>query len=158
MKYFIALISFFLIFSGCNQGEKNQETAEFVSLSQLSDHPESLTSETIIVKGMVTHVCKHGGQKMFLTNEAKDKKILVRVSQTIPEFDISLEGSTVEVTGKLITSIKKTDENNGNDSEEATENCPEETELKTENQNISGSTRLTYYVEAASFKEVSNEL
>lgn len=159
MKYLSIVAGVLFLFSSCTQQGKNLDNnlqeAKVVSLIKLVDEPESITSDIITVKGMVTHVCKHGGQKMFITNEGQDKNVLVRVSQSIPEFDIALEGSIVEVTGKLISSISVKEEKQ--DHEGDSEQCAVEKKVKSESGSASGAgnTEISYYIEAASFVEIT---
>jgi len=48
---------------------------------------------------MVTHICKHGGKKMFLVGENPDVKVVVFAGEAISEFPVELEGTKVKVFG-----------------------------------------------------------
>lgn len=78
---------------GNQKGDKEQvtvvETAEFINVA-----PE-LVGELVSIDGTVSHVCKHGGKKMFVG----DERIKIVVSEKIAAFDPVLTGSDVTVQG-----------------------------------------------------------
>ncbi len=159
MKKILILISVVLFITACNSNSTTQkQEIKSLTLEELSTQASELSDAIISVQGLVTHVCREGGQKMYLTDEEKNINILVRVSQSIPEFDIALEGSNVKVTGKVIVSMvdetameasqKEHMENAGMD-ETAKENCPTEEAME------EGKTAdITYYIEAAEYTEL----
>ncbi len=165
MKKVLAILVAALLIS-CNSTNKNDNTqsAEDVALENIDVKGGELTDHVVRVTGMVSHVCKHGGQKMFLTNSSQDVNLLVRVSKSIPEFDIALEGSNVEVTGKLIATMvneMESDHSEGemqeaNKAEGEPANCPTEEAMKAGAEGDECKTNVTYHVEATSFKELAS--
>lgn len=106
MKNLIIIFALsFLVFS-CKQtvtktegSATNTEEAISVTTDELLANTSQFVGKTVLVKGMVSHVCKHGGQKMFLVSSNPDKYLRINTGNEITEFPIDLEGSTVEVSG-----------------------------------------------------------
>ncbi len=60
---------------------------------------------------MVTHVCRHGGQKCFVLAEDGETQIRLVPGGDIDEFKIELEGSTLAVKGTLrVLAMEQADE------------------------------------------------
>jgi hypothetical protein len=51
------------------------------------------------ISGMVVHVCKHGGKKLFIVGEDPEKRVKITTSEKISVFEPELEGSTIAVSG-----------------------------------------------------------
>lgn len=159
MKHILILMMTATLLISCNSETKKDnatgKTVQTIEIENVTASAPDLVDETVKFSGLVTHVCKHGGQKMFLTDTAQKVTLLVRVGQSIPEFDIALEGSEVEITGKVVASVDEVEEGKGENHEEG-EDCAAEARMEEETQGVEGSTSITYYVEAASFKEIEN--
>ncbi|MCF8345756.1 MAG: OB-fold nucleic acid binding domain-containing protein [Bacteroidales bacterium] len=149
------LILFLALLIGCNSGNSNKddisEEISIVSAEELDNNASAFVDKPLKVTGLVTHVCKHGGQKMFITDETQNINLLVRVSQSIPEFDIALEGSTVEITGKMVATVTEEEESH----EEG--DCETESKMKAAEESKGTSTNITYHIEAASFREITDK-
>lgn len=69
-KIFAALASFAMILSisSCGSKSDNSSADEVVALSvdTVVANPEAFLGDTIVVEGVVSHLCKHGGKKAFL--------------------------------------------------------------------------------------------
>lgn len=157
MKKILSILVASLFLLSCNSSSKSSEEIKQITLEELVTSAADLKDEVVSFEGMVTHVCKHGGQKMFLTNEAQDIKLLVRVSSSIPEFDVALEGSNVKVTGKLIVSVVEVAdpaEHRGEGSEAEEEDCAFEADMENKIEEDTCNTNIEFHVEAASYKEL----
>lgn len=66
---------------------------------KFQDTAGELVGTEVEVQGMVVHVCKHGGKKMFLIGENPDVRIKITASEKVSAFKSELEGSTVYVKG-----------------------------------------------------------
>ncbi len=66
---------------------------------KFQDAAADLVGQEVEIEGMVVHVCKHGGKKMFLIGENPDIRIKITASDKVGVFDPELEGSTVHVNG-----------------------------------------------------------
>jgi hypothetical protein len=51
------------------------------------------------IQGMVVHVCKHGGKKLFIIGEDPEKRVKITTSDKVSVFQPELEGSTIWVKG-----------------------------------------------------------
>jgi hypothetical protein len=51
------------------------------------------------IQGMVVHVCKHGGKKLFIIGEDPEKRVKITTSDKVSVFVPELEGSTIMVKG-----------------------------------------------------------
>lgn len=105
----LVLISFFLVSASTlfAQGEMKsiQATASddsqitVVTAETFQDFAVNNIGEKVEVKGMVVHVCKHGGKKLFIIGEDPEKRVKITASESVSVFEPELEGSIVEVTG-----------------------------------------------------------
>ncbi|MEN8226041.1 MAG: hypothetical protein ABFS05_11855 [Bacteroidota bacterium] len=75
------------------------EEPKVVTLAEFKANAETLVGKEIILEGTVIHVCKHGGQKMFITADDPDVRIKITPGEEMAAFDTELEGSDVKVIG-----------------------------------------------------------
>lgn len=158
MKLTISTLVFVALLISCNsesgKSGKTNEEFKIIAIENLEASAEALGDNTIQTTGMVTHICRHGGQKLFLTDDTKEKHILVRTSSSIPEFDILLEGSTLEVTGKLVATVTDVTDHEGHAHSED-EECAAEAKMKENDGSDECTTTVTYHLEAISYKEIN---
>lgn len=102
----IACISILFVIAACTNNPAGNEIKDAsvpeavkTTPSDLLKSPEKYAGKTVLVEGLVTHVCRHGGQKLFITEKDSDKKIRITTGNNISEFDVALEGSEIEVQG-----------------------------------------------------------
>lgn len=162
MKNILTLAAIVAFIFGCNteKGKVDSTDVKKVEIATIEASASELENQTVQVTGMVLHVCKHGGQKMFLTNDSTETSLLVRVGPSIPEFDVALEGSNVEVTGKLVVSVvsnteeEHDGEGHGSVATSEPADCPTEEAMKAAGEGEECSTSISYHIEATSFKEI----
>ena len=70
-----------------------------VTVEELTASPVDFMDKEVAISGMVTHVCRHGGQKCFIVGEDGETQIRIVPSGDIDEFKIDLEGSDVAFKG-----------------------------------------------------------
>lgn len=70
-----------------------------VSLADFEANAESLVGKEVVLEGMVVHVCKHGGKKMFITADDPEVRIKITPGQESESFSPDLEGSEVKIRG-----------------------------------------------------------
>ena len=108
MQRILVWVLFALLAGSCNQatqkenaGSETTETQQIVSatIQELLAQPAEYNGKEVAITGMVTHVCKHGGQKCFVLDEDGETQIRIVPSGDIDEFQIDLEGSTVAFKG-----------------------------------------------------------
>jgi hypothetical protein len=108
-KLIYCIILLFII-AGCGtkqQGMNASDKAETVELSieQFIDSAGLYTDKEIMISGTVTHVCRRGGQRLFITDKETEESIMITTGENIPEFDISLEGNNIIITGFVMEEV-----------------------------------------------------
>jgi hypothetical protein len=99
--------------------EAIQERAAIISPEKFQDYAAENVGKDVEVKGMVVHVCKHGGKKMFIIGEDPEMRVKIDASDKVSFFKPELEGSTVVLTGTIQPIV----EEEVPDSEKATEDA-----------------------------------
>jgi hypothetical protein len=110
LKTLTVFVAALMAFSCTNkkQSEKKatenqkQEQTEVVKVTQVTNQPENFVDKKITVKGMVTHVCRHGGKKLHISASDSDQKLRIKAGENMSAFEREIEGSTVLATGKFI--------------------------------------------------------
>ena len=152
---FILIIMAFLVVS-CNQTTKKEgvnpeavqtETIVSATIVELLANPADYQDKEVAVSGMVTHVCRHGGQKCFIVAEDGETQIRIVPGGDIDEFKVEIEGSTVAFKGifRVQTAELTAEELEDYESKEHHE----------VEQSHSSAEKAEYFVEAVDFKEVT---
>jgi len=140
----------------CNQSVKTEgdkkeatKTEKIVSATviELLATPADYQDKEIAVSGMVTHVCRHGGQKCFIVADDGETQIRIVPGGDIDEFNIELEGSTVAFKGVFRVLNAELAEEHVEDHESKEHHVVE--------QSHSSAEKAEYFVEALDFKEVT---
>jgi hypothetical protein len=102
-KFFSLVLLLVLAVSCGRQSSKtvdlhDQEISEVTVEAVLAD-ASPFVEKTVAIKGTVVHVCRHGGQRLFIVGENGEDRFRITVGENISEFDIELEGSMIEVNG-----------------------------------------------------------
>ena len=88
---FIFLTS--LLFS-CNNSNQTNEGSDSdlvrVDMSEFYASADEFVDNKVIISGLVTHVCKHGGQKLFIIGENDEQRLRINVGEGIPEFSLEM--------------------------------------------------------------------
>jgi hypothetical protein len=90
---------------GCNNAELKMDTeSESIGLTvtEFKQRAEEFAGETVIVKGLVNHACRHSGKRMFIVDPETSEGLRVDAGKIVAGFDNSLEGSMVLVTGVVM--------------------------------------------------------
>jgi hypothetical protein len=104
----IALFMFlsFILFSANNLLAQDLTAKASVSSEVLAVTPEKFqeiaannVGKEVEIQGMVVHVCKHGGKKLFIVGEDPEKRVKITTSDKVSVFQPELEGSTIMVKG-----------------------------------------------------------
>lgn len=75
------------------------EEATAVTVANFKEKAADLIDKEVLVEGTVTHVCKHGGKKMFIVGEDPEKRVKINASDKVSVFEPELEGSVVVAMG-----------------------------------------------------------
>jgi len=96
----LSIIVLALLLAACNsQKQADQTDATEVTVTQVLGDAADLVEQKVMISGSVTHVCRHGGQRLFIIGEDPEKTFKITTGEDIAEFDVSLEGSSILVSG-----------------------------------------------------------
>ena len=84
------------------QTSTEEVTPAALEVDQVLADPDSLVGDTIKVEGVCTHICKHGGGKIFLMGSNDTKTLRVDAGEPIGSFPQETVNSIVRVTGVLV--------------------------------------------------------
>lgn len=84
------------------QASAEKMTPTALEVDQVLADPDSLAGDTIKVEGICTHICKHGGGKIFLMGSDDTKTLRVEAGESIGSFPQETVNSIVRVTGVLV--------------------------------------------------------
>jgi cytochrome c-type biogenesis protein CcmE len=117
------------------------------SIPELLETPAEYQDKEVAISGMVTHVCRHGGQKCFVVADDGETQIRIVPGGDIDEFKVEIEGSTIAVKGifRILNA------------EQAAEHVEdhESQEHHAVEQSHSSAEKADYFIEATEFKEVT---
>ncbi len=82
-------------------GKENKEKTEVLKISEIFEEPENYVDKQITVKGMVVHVCQHGGKKLHVSETGSEQKLRIKAGKDMSPFEQEIEGSEVQITGKF---------------------------------------------------------
>ena len=71
-----------------------------LSVDNILAEGDSLVGKTVTVEGVCTHICKHGGKKLFMMG-TDDTKMLRAEACELGSFPAEVVNSLVSVTGTL---------------------------------------------------------
>ncbi|MFV0554410.1 MAG: hypothetical protein ACK5LR_06860 [Mangrovibacterium sp.] len=79
--------------------EQVAKTYEAFNLNDFLQVADTKMGDTIIVRGYVTHTCKHSGKRCFITGGDKNSSFRVEAKGEIGGFNRELTGSLLAITG-----------------------------------------------------------
>lgn len=144
-----------IMVASCNQsGQKTKgvetgKTEEIIAatIEELLANPAEYVDMEVAITGMVTHVCRHGGQKCFVLADDGETQIRLVPGGDIDEFKIELEGSTLAVKGKFRVLAPEQAEEHLADHESKEHHAVEMSHSEAEKADI--------FIEAIEFKEIT---
>jgi len=74
-------------------------TTTVITPEKFQDFAAENVGKEVEIKGMVVHVCKHGGKKLFIVGNDPEMRVKITTSEKINVFEPELEGSTILVQG-----------------------------------------------------------
>ncbi len=101
--FLIIVLAGFIIACGSrqNQTQTAEETVTILTVDELMASAADLVDQEVIIKGMVTHVCKHGGQRCFVMGANDDVSIRVEAGDVIEAFKQEYVGDELKIVGVL---------------------------------------------------------
>lgn len=110
MKKYVVLVVALMAMVGFNscgnkQQKQHDEASEQLSgaidVDSLLAAADSLSGQEVTVEGVCTHICKHGGRKIFLMGSDDTQTIRIEAGK-VGKFDQKCVNSLVKVTGMLV--------------------------------------------------------
>lgn len=93
-----------LTLASCTSNKKSNEsetTQTAVTVDELMANAEQEVENTVVLEGLCTHICSHGGKKLFLMGNDEASTIRVEASDEIGAFKSGSLNSMVKVKGVL---------------------------------------------------------
>lgn len=87
---------------GTTRGSGADGAAAAIGVDTLLDAAADLTGREVTVEGICTHICQHGGRKIFLKGSDQTKSIRIEAGEQIGVFDAGCVDKVVRVTGRLV--------------------------------------------------------
>ena len=94
---FLPILLISALLTGCKSAQNNGPAAIPVNLSEVRDKAPEMMGKLISMDGMVAHVCRESGKRLFLGEES----FKVLATNQVPTFRVEWEGSDITVTGYL---------------------------------------------------------
>lgn len=110
MKKLLFIATIALSFASCQNSETKTETANdetlnnevmLVQLAEFENQAGDLVGKTIQLSGTVDHVCKHGGQRMFIVDNESEARIKITPAAEVAAFNTGLVGDELLITGTV---------------------------------------------------------
>lgn len=110
-KYLLILTVIALFFSSCENANKKieadnsnsdlvvEDEVSAIAIADFDDKVGDFVNKKIKLEGTVDHICKHGGQKLFLVSEESETRIKVTPDEEIAAFNAELEGDKIVLIG-----------------------------------------------------------
>jgi len=98
-------LGFGLFLTSCNNKTNSDPIAEetqtkVMDVDALLADAENLVGQSVSIEGVCTHICKHGGRKIFLMGSDDTKTIRVEGGE-VGKFDAKCVNNLVTVKGKM---------------------------------------------------------
>ncbi|MCB2221262.1 MAG: hypothetical protein KQI35_12765 [Bacteroidetes bacterium] len=108
IKKFLFMMALAAFFTSCGGGagtdenvqdettsmEATQNEVPMIAIGEFDSKAGEFVDQEIMVEGIVDHVCKHGGKKLFLVSDEGDLHV-----DSDTRFDEALTGSDIKVKG-----------------------------------------------------------
>lgn len=91
--------------SSSSKTESSNVVTDTVAVSSVDDilvKADSLTGKTVQMEGVCTHICQHGGKKIFLMGSDDNNTIRVDAGEKIGSFPKDAVNSVVVITGTVV--------------------------------------------------------
>jgi hypothetical protein len=105
----LGIVSFILLSAGTLFAQDKMTTAPTASADankavvitpeKFQEFAVNNVGKEVEIQGIVVHVCKHGGKKLFVIGEDPEKRVKITASDEVTVFLPELEGSTILVNG-----------------------------------------------------------
>ncbi len=166
MQKFIIILSVLALSISCAERTKKAEKTEGQNIEQTSDEAEKpvlaladfdgeaskWVDKEVKVKGIVDHVCKHGGKKLLLVNDSGDVHVEseTRFDDALIGDEITLSGVVKEFVVDEAYCLQKEEDHlqnhkEGTDSDEVYANKMKQIEIYRDSMKVAGVDHLSFY-------------
>lgn len=90
------ILSIVILLSALNFG-----FAQTIEVDECLNNAEKYINKSISIEGICTHICKHGGGKIFIMGSDESKTIRIQATKKIGRFDGDCVNNLVSVEGIL---------------------------------------------------------
>ena len=108
VNLFLIAIASVIAFASCNNNKKTSETENetettqtIVTVDELMTNAEQEVDNIVLVEGVCSHICSHGGKKLFLMGDDDSNTIRVEANDDIGAFKPESVNSIMQVKGTL---------------------------------------------------------
>ena len=109
-KYLLFIAVIAMVVTSCENVDKSKETKENTKavvvdeitpllVAEFDEQAGNYVGKKIKMKGTVDHICKHGGQRLFLVSEDSEARIKITPDEEIAAFNAELEGNKLVLVG-----------------------------------------------------------
>ncbi len=101
-KLFLFVVLAALVFACGNRQKQTQTTEETVivlTVDELMASAANYVDQEVVISGLITHVCKHGGQRCFVMGTTDEVTIRVEAGDEIDSFKQEYVGDELQITG-----------------------------------------------------------
>jgi len=116
IRIITGMLAVVMILASCTSGNTGKGTlsAEDVvieaAISDLLADPLEYDNKAVKIEGVISHVCRHSGDKMRVMQDGSDLSIQVMLGDFTGQFDTESEGKRVALSGILMTEVTNLDE------------------------------------------------
>lgn len=107
MKNVLGLLVVAVLMFSCGTKEKKNDEASaekesaVLTVDKIMADIENFIDKDVTVKGLVNHVCAHGGKRMFILGDDPDVALRITPDKNLGIFEKELEGNIVLIKGVL---------------------------------------------------------
>lgn len=101
--FLLVVIALFVFACGSrqNQTQTAEETIKVLTVDELMASAAENVDHEVVIAGLVTHVCKHGGQRCFVMGASDDVSIRIEAGDEIESFKQEHVGDELRIVGIL---------------------------------------------------------
>lgn len=108
--FIYSLLVAFIVSCGQKAGEKTVEsTIAETTVTEILNNPMEFNGKEVRITGLISHVCKHAGDKMRVMQEESELSVLVMLGDFTGQITPENEGQNVVLEGMITVEVKNLD-------------------------------------------------
>ncbi len=104
--FIFALITGFLFSCATKTEKKAEDTIPEPTITELISNPMDFDGKEVAFTGIISHVCKHSGDKMRIMQEDSELSVLVMLGDFTGQITPENEGEKVAVNGLVAVTLR----------------------------------------------------